>query len=131
MNDQIVYYQNKLNYELDPSDLFEALNKGEKIVVIDARKPNGFAEEHIPGAVNFPHRTMTIESTKDLDKNPLYVTYCVGIGCNASTRAALNLARFGFKVKELTGGIEWWKLDGYAVEGTKAKKEGLQVSCAC
>jgi rhodanese-related sulfurtransferase len=131
MNEQIDYYSNKLNYEMDPSDLFEALNNGEKIVVIDARRPHGFEEEHIPGAVNFPHRTMNEESTRDLDKNMLYVTYCDGIGCNASTRAALNLTRLGFKVKELIGGIQWWKLDGYAVEGTNAKKEGVVVSCAC
>ena len=38
--------------------------------------------------------------------------------------------KLGFKVKELMGGIEWWKFDGYATEGTKSKK-GLQIQCAC
>ena len=131
MNEQIKYYENKLKYEMDPSDLFDALNNGEKIVVIDARKPQGFELEHIPGAINFPHRTMNEESTKQLDKNLLYVTYCDGVGCNASTRAALNLAQLGFKVKELTGGIEWWKFDGYAIDGIKAKRDGIQANCAC
>ncbi len=131
MNEQIKYYENKLKYEMDPSDLFDAINNSEKIVVIDARKPQGFESEHIPGAINFPHRTMNEESTKQLDKNILYVTYCDGVGCNASTRAALNLAQLGFRVKELTGGIKWWKFDGYAIEGIKAKKDGIQVKCAC
>ncbi|MDP4261738.1 MAG: rhodanese-like domain-containing protein [Bacteroidota bacterium] len=130
MNAQIQHYENKLAFEIDPSDLFAALNTGEKIVPLDARKQHGYEDEHIPGAINIPHATMTEESTQHLDKDVLYVTYCDGIGCNASTKGALNMARLGFKVKELTGGIEWWKFDGYATEGKKAVK-GLSVQCAC
>jgi rhodanese-related sulfurtransferase len=59
---------------------------------------------------------MNQESTRRLDRNAMYVTYCDGIGCNASTKGALNLAELGFQVKELIGGIEWWKRDGYPVE---------------
>ena len=130
MTAQIKHYEDKLGYEMDPSDLYAALNNGEKIIAIDARKPFGYEAEHIPGALNIPHREMTEESTKHLDKNVLYVTYCDGIGCNASTRGALNMARLGFKVRELMGGIEWWKFDGYETEGTKAAK-GLKIECAC
>ena len=131
METQIKHYENKLAFEMDPSDLFDALNNGEKVVVIDARKPFGYQAEHIPTAINIPHREMTIESTKHLDKEVLYVTYCDGIGCNASTKGALNMAKLGFKVKELIGGIEWWKVDGYATEGTNAKQAGLKIECAC
>jgi rhodanese-related sulfurtransferase len=131
MENQIKHYENKLAFELDPSDLFEALNNGEKVIVIDARKAFGFEAEHIPTAINIPHREMTVETTKHLDKNVLYVTYCDGIGCNASTKGALNMTRLGFKVKELIGGLEWWKLDGYATEGIKGIQSGLKVECAC
>ncbi len=131
MNEQIKHYEDKLNYEMDSADLFNALNNGEKIVVIDARTSEGFVKEHIPGAINFPHRTMNEETVKKLNKNSLYVTYCDGIGCNASTKGALKLAKLGFNVKELIGGIEWWKFDGYATEGTKPKKGGVQIKCAC
>lgn len=131
METQIKHYENKLAFEMDPSDLFDALNNGEKVVVIDARKSFGYQTEHIPTAINIPHREMTIESTKHLDKEVLYVTYCDGIGCNASTKGALNMAKLGFKVKELIGGIEWWKVDGYATEGTNGKTAGLKIECAC
>jgi rhodanese-related sulfurtransferase len=130
MNDQIKHYKQKLEYEIDSSDLFEAINAGELIIVIDARKPFAFNEEHIPLANNFPHREMTEESTKKLDRNILYVTYCDGIGCNASTKGALKMAQLGFKVKELIGGLDWWKRDGYATQGTKSKV-GLKLNCAC
>lgn len=131
MEAQIIHYENKLAFEMDPSDLFDALNNGEKVIVIDARKAFGFEAEHIPTAINIPHREMTAETTKHLDKDVLYVTYCDGIGCNASTRGALNMAKLGFKVKELMGGIEWWKFDGYSTEGTNGVKAGLKIECAC
>ena len=131
MNEQLKHYQNKLSFEMDPSDLFDAMNSGENVIPIDARKPFGYEAEHIPNAINIPHREMNLETTKDLDKNAVYVTYCDGIGCNASTKGALNMAKLGFKVKELMGGIEWWKFDGYATEGTRATTSGQKIECAC
>ena len=131
MEAQIKHYENKLAFEMDPSDLFDALNNGEKVIALDARKAFGFEAEHIPNAINIPHREMNATSTSHLDKEVLYVVYCDGIGCNASTKGALNMTRLGFKVKELIGGIEWWKFDGYATEGTKGNKGGLKIECAC
>jgi len=131
MNAQINHYETKLAFEMDPSDLFDALTNGEKVIALDARKAYGFEAEHIPGAINIPHREMNEQSTQHLDKNVLYVTYCDGIGCNASTKGALNMTKLGFKVKELMGGIEWWKFDGYATEGTKASQVGAKIQCAC
>ena len=104
MEEQIKYYQNKLAFEMDPSDLFDALKNGEKVIALDARKAFGFEAEHIPNAINVPHREMSSETTSHLDKDILYVTYCDGIGCNASTKGALNMTRLGFKVKELSNG---------------------------
>lgn len=131
MEEQIKHYENKLAFEMDPSDLFDALNNGEKVIALDARKAFGFEAEHIPNAINIPHREMNTETTSHLDKEILYVTYCDGIGCNASTKGALNMTKLGFKVKELIGGIEWWKFDGYATEGTQGNKGGLKIECAC
>ena len=130
MEAQIMHYENKLAFEMDPSDLFEALNKGEKIIPLDARRPFGYETEHIPGAINLPHREMNVETTKHLDREVTYVVYCDGIGCNASTKGALNMTQLGFKVKELIGGIEWWKFDGYATEGTRSV-QGATIQCAC
>lgn len=126
----INHYQNKLSFEMDPSDLFEALNAGEPVIVIDARKTFAYERERIPGAINLPHRHMNEETTRALKKDQLYVVYCDGIGCNASTRGALNLAKLGFNVRELIGGIEWWKFDGYETHGSAARA-GSKVSCSC
>jgi rhodanese-related sulfurtransferase len=84
MNRQIEYFQSKLDFELDPWDLFTAMQNGEDIIPLDTRKSE---------------------------------FYCKGTGCNASTRGALKMSKLGFKVKELFGGLESWKSDGYATEG--------------
>jgi len=130
MNDQISFFEQKLNYEMDPWDLHDAITKGEKLVVIDARSKESFEDEHIPGALNIHHRVMSQETTAHLNKDMLYVTYCTGVGCNASTKGALKLSKLGFKVKELIGGLDWWKRDNYETEGMGARI-GKKVLCDC
>ena len=130
MNAQQLYYMQKLHFEIDSWDLSEALSKGEKILVIDARSVESFENEHIPGAINIPHRTITEGITSNLDKEVLYVTYCDGTGCNASTKGALNMVKLGFEVKELIGGLDWWKRDGYRTEGNRANNK-IPIVCGC
>lgn len=127
---QIEFYEAKLAYETDSWDVFEAISKGNDIVVIDARSKDAYDFEHIPNAINIPHRTMTQDNTINLDKSKTYVTYCDGIGCNASTKGALNMSKLGFKTKELLGGLDWWKRDGYETSGKNAQKSS-QISCGC
>ena len=124
------FYKAKLEYEIDAYDLYESLENKQQIVLIDVRAQENFDAEHIKGAINLHHRTMSAETTAKLNKSILYVTYSDGIGCNASTKGALNLTRLGFKVKELIGGLDWWILDGYETDGeqTTAKEAG---SCNC
>jgi rhodanese-related sulfurtransferase len=130
MNDQQLFYQQKLKFEIDSWDLSSALSGGVKIVVIDARSSEAYQNEHIPGSINIPHRIMNESSTSRLDKEVLVVTYCDGIGCNASTKGALNMVSLGFDVKELIGGLDWWKRDGYPTEGTNAGGKNI-LACGC
>ncbi len=65
---QIEFYEAKLNYETDSWDLSEMMISGQEVVVIDARSAEAFTIEHIPGAINIPHRIMSDETAKHLDK---------------------------------------------------------------
>jgi rhodanese-related sulfurtransferase len=130
MQEQQLFFEQKLRFEIDSWDVSDALNKDENMVVSDARSAEAYENEHIPTAINIPHRTMNPESTAHLDKTSLYVTYCDGIGCNASTKGALNMVKIGFRVKELIGGLDWWKRDGYQTIGTKTS-EGETIVCGC
>jgi rhodanese-related sulfurtransferase len=130
MDEQNRHYQNKLNFEIDSWDLKVALEAGEPIVVVDARSPESYAKGHIPGAVNIPHRTMSADTIANLDKTALVVTYCDGIGCNGSTKGALQMLRLGFRVKELTGGLDWWRRDGHPIHGEVTEKGAISCGCA-
>jgi rhodanese-related sulfurtransferase len=127
------FMQAKLAYHTDSADLAQDLVNGiDAIVVIDTRATEYYVAGHIPGAISFPHRTMDEHTTARLDRTKTYVVYCDGIGCNGSTKGAWKLARLGFKVKELLGGLDFWKRDGHLVAtGEKPGRLGAAVECAC
>jgi len=131
MEKQLAHYQSKLAYETDSWDLKVALDARENIVVIDARAAEAFAVSHIPGAINIPHRQMTVETTAAISKGALVVTYCDGIGCNASTKGALAMTRLGFRVKELMGGLDWWKRDGHPTSSSDGRSAEGAPNCGC
>ncbi|MCZ8140926.1 MAG: rhodanese-like domain-containing protein [Acetobacteraceae bacterium] len=128
--EQMAHYQSKLAFEMDSWDLHVALSNNEALVVVDGRSEAAFAKEHIPGAINLPHRGISTLSTEALDKSKTYICYCDGIGCNGSTKTALKLLTLGFKVRELIGGLDWWKRDGYQTAGLEGRP-GTPVGCGC
>ena len=122
-----LYYQNKLEYETDPSDVHEDMENGiDGFIVVDARSRESFERSHVPRAVSIPYRTIDEGSTRNLSKNNALVVYCWGPGCNAATKAAVRLASLGFQVKEMIGGIEYWRREGYALEGSNPSETGEQ-----
>jgi rhodanese-related sulfurtransferase len=129
MDEQVQHYANKLSFETDSWDLKVALESKQKIVVVDARSPDAHHRERIPGSINIPHRKMKEETTRHIERTALVVTYCDGIGCNASTKGALNMARLGFRVKELIGGLDWWKRDGHKTESGAASAQAETCGC--
>lgn len=124
------HFYTKLSFETDSYDVYTDLQEGmTDFVVIDARSAESYALEHIPGAISFPHRQMNELTTASLPKDKVMVVYCDGIGCNASTKGAFKLASLGFRTKELTGGIDWWKRDGYPVESGQASTNAIICGC--
>lgn len=126
----------KLSFHADAWDVAEDLRAGvAELVVIDTRSEALYARGHVPGAINFPHRLMTSESTAALDRSKVYVTYCDGIGCNGSTKGAYKLARLGFTVKEMLGGLDFWVRDGQPIATGStpgAMPAGAPaIECAC
>ena len=119
----------------EPAAVAELTRRADAPLVLDVRTPEEFAAGHVPGAVSVPHRTMDEQSTAHLDRSKVYVTYCDGIGCNGSTRGAYKLARLGFTVKEMLGGLDFWIRDGQPVatgpERGAMPSAGPAIECAC
>jgi rhodanese-related sulfurtransferase len=130
----LAHFRAKLALETDPADVHEGLMAGEeRLVLVDARSPQAYAAGHVPGAVNLPHRAMDAASTAALARDKLYVVYCDGIGCNASTKGALRLTLLGFAAKEMMGGLDWWIRDGFPVAaGTEpGRLADAAARCGC
>lgn len=128
---QVEFFGAKLKFEIDACDLKHAVNTDRNIYeIVDSRSERAFKTEHIKGAMSLSYKSMNEETVKHLDKNKIYVTYCDGVLCNASTKGALRLSELGFKVKELIGGIESWKLEGNETISDLSAEE-IKESMAC
>jgi rhodanese-related sulfurtransferase len=112
------FFQRKLRYETDPSDVYRDMQQGvDTFVVLDVRSPDAYAKSHVPGALHLPHTTINAITAATLPHDKLLVVYCWGPGCNGATKAAMQLSALGFTVKEMIGGMEYWEeRERYPVE---------------
>jgi rhodanese-related sulfurtransferase len=113
------FFAAELAFEADPDDVVRDLEAGaaQGFQLVETRSAQAFAHSRIPTAIHLDHRHLDETTTKDLDRNLVYVCYCESFQCNAATKGALKLARLGFRVKRLSGGITAWQAAGYPVEG--------------
>ncbi|WP_127499563.1 rhodanese-like domain-containing protein [Actinoplanes solisilvae] len=106
----VEFFAARLAFQTDVADVRAALASGEPgFVLVDSRSKQAWDQGHIPGAVHGP----TADLPGGLDPAVPVVTYCWGPGCDGATRAALVLARAGYAVKEMIGGVEYWVREGF------------------
>ncbi|GAA0366160.1 rhodanese-like domain-containing protein [Bowmanella denitrificans] len=104
------HFAAKLAFETDCADVQEAMKKEQPdFVLLDVRGPNAYAREHVPGAMNLPRTQMSPAVLQDLCAGKAFVVYCAGPHCNGADKAAELIARFGFQVKIMIGGVEGWR----------------------
>lgn len=113
------YFMNKLAMETDVSDVRHDMTIGaDGFVLIDVRSPKAYEECHVPGAINLHSAIIAEATTGYLSRDKPIVVYCWSPACNGGTKAAAKLSGLGFRVKEMIGGIEYWRREGFPVEGT-------------
>ncbi|MGB8955164.1 MAG: rhodanese-like domain-containing protein [Tumebacillaceae bacterium] len=113
------HYMAKLAMETDVSDVRLDMERGvNDFLLVDVRSAEAYAECHIPSAISLPYHNMNDETTASFSKDQVIVVYCWGPACNGGAKGAARLAELGFKVKEMLGGIEYWRKEGGQVEGT-------------
>jgi rhodanese-related sulfurtransferase len=115
-NDALRHFKARLGFETDCWDVHYATNKQDAdFILVDVRSPDLFAAGHVPGAINLPHGKMTERRMNEYPIDTLFVVYCAGPHCNGANKAAVRLAKLGRPVKEMIGGIEGWKDEGFAL----------------
>ncbi|MET9293234.1 rhodanese-like domain-containing protein [Streptomyces sp. NPDC003077] len=115
--DAAAYFAARLAFHTDVADVHASLASGAGgFAVVDSRSTEAWDQGHVPGAVHLPTADIPRLAPDTLDPDVPVIVYCWGPGCDGATRAALALARLGYRVKEMLGGIEYWIREGYAVE---------------
>ncbi|MCZ4536703.1 rhodanese-like domain-containing protein [Gordonia terrae] len=117
----ISHFARKLGFETDASDVHADQERGVNFVLIDSRGEAAWAQGRIVGAVHMPTSQIAARAVDEIATSTPVVTYCWGPGCNGSTRAALEFAKLGYRVKEMIGGYEYWAREGYPVENDHSR----------
>ncbi|MDH6465266.1 rhodanese-related sulfurtransferase [Micromonospora sp. A200] len=112
----VAHFLDRLTFETDVSDVHADLTaRVPGLVVVDSRGPDAWRQGHLPGAVHLPTAEIATRAAELVPAGTAVVTYCWGPGCNGATRAALEFARLGYRVKEMLGGYEYWVREGLPV----------------
>lgn len=131
-SDAVAFFSAHLKHQTDVADVAAALATGEPgFVLVDTRSRAGWDQGHVPAARHVPGKDLP----GDLDPAVPVVVHCWGPGCNGATRAALTLARAGFTVREMIGGLEYWAREGLPLEAASGPAtraaDPLTAACGC
>jgi rhodanese-related sulfurtransferase len=99
--------------QITAKELKERLDKGEKIIIIDARHDLG--GQIVKGAIHIPMDKLE-EWAKDADKDALTVTYCTCPHDEAADAEVQKLQKLGFKkAYALSGGLDAARSAGFEI----------------
>ena len=84
------------NYrEISMDEAVKMMKDEKNYIILDVRRPDEYAEGHIPGAINVPNEEIgTVEIAELPDKSQLILVYCRS--GRRSKEAAKKLAKLGY-----------------------------------
>lgn len=124
--DAAAHFAAKGRYETDVADVAYDLQAGlEGFTLVDVRDERAYTEAHLPGAISVPGGRLQKEQRQTLQTADTLVLYCWGPACNGATKAAARLAAEGYRVKEMLGGMEYWRKEGGTLEGALGEEAPL------
>jgi rhodanese-related sulfurtransferase len=94
---------------IGPDELTERIKSGEDLFLLDVRTPKEHAAQAIEGSSLIPLQELGLR-IDEIPRDKDIIVYCrVG---NRSAYACAYLARMGYNVKNLEGGIVLWNMSG-------------------
>lgn len=113
-DEALAHFEARRRFETDCWDVHVALTLDDPgFVLLDVRSQEHYERAHVPGALHLPHAKINAERLESWPADTLFVVYCAGPHCNGANKAAVRLAKLGRPVKEMIGGIEGWRDEGY------------------
>jgi rhodanese-related sulfurtransferase len=105
--------------EIDRETLWQKLERGDVLVLVDALSPIEFAASHLPGAVNIPPQSVDgLAERRIPGLDTEVVVYCLNPNCESSVEVAERLVELGYRnVRHYAGGKQGWREGGLPLEG--------------
>ena len=93
---------------VSPTDVLKIMHDSNaKFALVDTQPPDGFADTHIPGAINYPWVMRITKFPISLPRDRTLIFY--GSCPNDTSDIVSKLAEFGyFNVKVMDGGLHQW-----------------------
>jgi rhodanese-related sulfurtransferase len=102
-----MFFQASKFENITADDLRDKMEKGEDFLLLDVRTPAEHSADAIEGSYLLPVQELSFR-VRELPRDREIIVYCrVG---NRSAFAATYLARLGYNVKNLEGGIMTWNI---------------------
>jgi rhodanese-related sulfurtransferase len=105
--------------EITREQLWQRIESGDELVLVDALAPMSFAHSHLPGAINVPPEWVDERGPgriPDLDTE--VVVYCATSTCDSSVIVGNRLVELGYRnVSHYVGGKRDWQEAGLPFEG--------------
>ena len=105
--------------EISRESLWEKIQGGAELVLVDALSPISYAASHLPGAINIPPSAVDELAERRIpDPDTEVVVYCANPGCESSVEVAERLIELGYRnVRHYAGGKREWAEACLPVEG--------------
>ncbi|RKQ30414.1 rhodanese-like domain-containing protein [Oceanobacillus halophilus] len=91
--------------QIAPEEVAKRLRNGEDVTIVDVRESSEVATGKIPGAKHIPLGQLALRKS-EIDKDQSYIITCQS--GNRSKAACGILEALGYKVEDMTGGMNNW-----------------------
>jgi rhodanese-related sulfurtransferase len=122
----LAHFEGAFRFETDCWDVHDAMSNGRHdFVLVDVRSHDLYANGHVPGAINIPHRKLIEATLSGYPRDTIFVVYCAGPHCNGAHRGAVRLAKLGRPVKLMIGGMTGWLDEGFSTQSGPVSSAAL------
>jgi rhodanese-related sulfurtransferase len=99
--------------------LWEKVQRGDLLVLVDALSPMSYAASHLPQAINIPPGSVDTRAPRTIpDRDTAIVVYCSSATCDSSLEVANRLLELGYRnVGRYAEGKDGWAEAGLPLEG--------------